>query len=217
VPIKNNDSVEYLSPVAITFDSNSNGISDDMENRLGVDYKKSDLTGVDKAIADGKALEQPKFKKESLISGSLTIEQVKNSDNPGTIKFQGKAAPNKVLTLFIYSTMPIVITVKSDSNGNWVYELDKSLINGKHEAYIVVNNSEGSIVEASLPKPFFIDEARAVALEEFIRMEDAASVSIPESSDGFIRTYVAAGVGFIALLIILFLFIRSKAARQENK
>ncbi|MDD5639238.1 MAG: hypothetical protein PHR47_00285 [Candidatus Pacebacteria bacterium] len=217
VPIENKNNEEYLSPVAITFDSNSNGIPDDMENRLGADYKKDELTGVDKAIAEGKALEQPKFKSESLISGSLTIEQVRNSDNAGIIKFQGKAAPDKLLTLFIYSTMPIVITVKSDSNGNWVYELDKSLINGKHEAYIVVNNSEGRIVEASLPKPFFIDEARAVALEEFIRMEDAASVSVSESSDGFIRTYVAAGVGFIALLIILFLFIRSKAEKQENR
>jgi len=219
VATSNSNEQKYLSPVAISFDSNGNGISDDMEARLGSKIDTSKLTGVDKAIADGKSLEQPKFKKEALISGVLTVEKVNNGDNNSSnnIRFQGKATPNQLLTLFIYSTMPIVITVKADANGNWVYDLDKSLINGKHEAYVVINNSEGRILEASLPKPFFIDEARAVAMEEFVRIEDASSVSVPESSDSFIRTYVAAGLGFIALLIVIFLFIRSKAARQEKE
>ena len=219
VSTSNSDEQKYLSPVAITFDSNGNGISDDMEARLGSKIDTTKLTGVDKAIADGKSLEQPKFKKEALISGVLTVEKVDNSGNNSSnnIRFQGKATPNQLLTLFIYSTMPIVITVKADANGNWVYDLDKSLINGKHEAYVVINNSEGRILEASLPKPFFIDEARAVAMEEFVRIEDASSVSVPESSDSFIRTYVAAGLGFIALLIVIFLFIRSKAAQQEKE
>ncbi|MCK9578072.1 Ig-like domain-containing protein [bacterium] len=212
---KTSDEQKHLSPVAITFDFNKNGIPDDIESRLGSNIDKDVLIGVDKAIIDGKSLEQPKLKKETLISGQLTIDQVNNKD--GGIKFQGKATPNQVVTLFIYSTMPIVITVKADSNGNWIYELDKTLINGKHEAYVVINNSEGRILEASLPKPFFIDEARAVAMDEFVRIEDASSISVPESSDNFIKTYVGAGLGFIFLLIVIFFFIRIKAAEQEKQ
>ncbi|MFA6252320.1 MAG: hypothetical protein WCX74_02890 [Candidatus Paceibacterota bacterium] len=206
---------KYLSPVAITFDENKNGIPDDIELRLGTDIKEESLTGVDRAIITGESLEQPKFKKETLISGQLTIDQVENQK--GGIRFQGKAIPNQIVTLFIYSTMPIVITVEADSNGNWIYELDKSLINGKHEAYVVINNSKGRIIEASLPKPFFIDEARAVAMDEFVRIEDASSVSVTESSDNFIKTYVGAGVGFIVLLIVIFLFIRKRASEQEGQ
>jgi len=215
LPTEVAENQKYLSPVAITFDDNRNGIPDDIELRLGSDIKEENLTGVDRAIITGESLEQPKFKKETLISGQLTIDQVENQK--GGIRFQGKATPHQVLTLFIYSTMPIVITVEADSNGNWIYELDKSLINGKHEAYVVINNSKGKILEASLPKPFFIDEARAVAMDEFVRIEDASSVSVTESSDNFIKTYVGAGVGFILLLIVIFLFIRKRASEQEGQ
>jgi len=79
--------------------------------------------------------------------------------------------------------MPIVLTVKTDQNGNWIYDLDKSLTNGKHEAYVAINNDTGRLVEASAPKPFFIQEAKAVSLDEYVGITDASSV--PDQTKNF--------------------------------
>ena len=110
--------------------------------------------------------------------------------------------------------MPIVVTVKSDENGNWVYDLDKSLVNGKHEVYVAINNDEGKIVEASVPELFFIAQAKAVTMEEFVKIEDASSVKTLEKSDSLIRTYVFVGIGFILLLLVSFLLIKKIATNK---
>jgi hypothetical protein len=208
---------QTLSPVAIVFDSNQNGISDDMEARLGnpkniesVDATK--LTGIDKALMQGKAIEQPKYS-NAAISKSIqvaAVENVKSADNakPAAIRFKGKAEPNQVITLFVYSSMPIVLTVKTDANGNWVYDLDKSLVNGKHEVYVAVNNDKGRIVESSLPMPFFIEQAQAVTMDQFAGIEDASNV--PDKSNNMMMYYVFGSLAFVAVLIGGFLVIRRK-------
>ena len=207
---------QTLSPVAIVFDSNQNGIADDIEARLGnpkdiKDVDSSKLTGIDKALVQGKSIEQPKLSSVT-ISNSIQIaavENIKSTDNEtAVIRFKGKAEPNQVITLFIYSVMPIVLTVKTDANGNWVYDLDKSLIDGKHEVYVAVNNDKGRIVESSLPMPFFIEKAQAVSMDQFAGIEDA--VNIPDKSNNMMMYYIVGSLVFVLILVGTFLLIRRK-------
>ncbi len=217
------DQQQILSPVAIVFDANKNGIPDDTEKRMNIvpiDVKLIDqkelsfLSGIDQALINGKPLEQPKLSdglKESklLTVNSIETVQIENTGIGSILRIQGKAEPNQVVTLFIYSVMPIVLTAKADAYGNWIYDLDKSLVDGKHEIYAAVNNSEGRIIAASLPTPFFIQEAKAVTIGDFIGIQKTAAV--PDASNNMINFYLAGGIVFIFLLIAGFLFIRKKS------
>ncbi|MFA5208549.1 MAG: Ig-like domain-containing protein [Candidatus Paceibacterota bacterium] len=231
-------SQESLSPVGISFDTDGDGLPDDVEKRLGTDINKKDtdndgvddneelkngtspldplakstnivLSGVDKALVDGKVLEQPKLA-SSTVSETLAVNSVQTVkvNQKNNIKFQGKAEPNKVITLFIYSVMPIVVTVQADSNGNWVYELDKTLVDGTHEAYVAINDDEGKIIETSLPTPFFIAQAEAVSVDNFVSTGDASQVS--DKTSGMIILYVLGGLVVVFVLIAGILIIRQR-------
>ena len=213
-----------LAPVAIVFDDNKNGVPDDIENRLGfvpenrqtVDSSK--LTGIDKAIIDGQSIEQPKFNQTIAVSDVLKVAEIKNIELVDTdknlnknIRFEGTALPNQIITLYIYSVTPIILTVQADANGNWVYDLDKTLVNGTHEVYVAINDEKGKIIETSLPKPFFIEEALAVSMEEFSGIQDATS--IPDQSKMILIFYALAGLICILVFVSLFLLIRQKLGK----
>jgi hypothetical protein len=230
-----------LSPVAITFDTDGDGLPDDMENRLGTDpnnkdtdsdgysdatelrmgtnpldssVKKSNifLSGIDKALIGGKTLEQPKYSELS-ADASLVINSVvtvATEGNKNNLKFEGKAKPSQVVTLFIYSTMPIVVTVQADVNGNWVYELDKTMVDGTHEVYVAVNNDEGKIVETSLPTPFFIQEAQAVSIDDFTATGDATQ--IVDQSNNLMMLYILGGLAVVLILVAGLLIIKQRFA-----
>ncbi|HOS87929.1 MAG TPA: hypothetical protein PL093_00145 [Candidatus Pacearchaeota archaeon] len=214
-----------LVPVAIALDSNQNGIPDDIEARLNIkskDLKEIDISklgGVDKAILNNQPLEQPKLNDQVKTTDSLTIEKIESLETVGSelsaniLRFKGKADPNEIITLFIYSPMPIVLTVKTDQNGNWIYDLDKSLTNGKHEAYVAINNDTGRLVEASAPKPFFIQEAKAVSLDEYVGITDASSV--PDQTKISIFFYILGGLIIILIMVVIFLIVRQKIMKEQ--
>lgn len=76
--------------------------------------------------------------------------------------FGGERTPNSFVTIYIYSD-PIVLTVKTDSEGNWTYELDKNLEDGNHEAYVAVTDNTGKITAKSEPIAF-VKIAQAVTV-----------------------------------------------------
>jgi len=214
---------DILSPIALGFDVNGNGIPDDAEGRLGslaqdrgsvTKEQLASLSGVDQALIQGKPLEQPKLSNAS-SSKSLTVVSIKNAtsatsnNTAGALKFQGKAEPGQVVTLFIYSSMPIVLTVKADENGNWVYDLDKSLVDGTHEIYAVISDKDGRIVETSQPAPFFIQEAKAVTVDDFVKTQPASAV--PDQSANITTFYLIGGGALILIMVVGFLLFRKKA------
>jgi len=214
---------------AIAFDDDSDGLPNDMEKRLGTDPKKEDTDGdglndkeelkiktdplkpliktnnivlseIDKAILADKSLEQPKS--TANINESLTIDSIKTVKS--NLIFQGKAEPNQVVTLFIYSAMPIIATIQSESDGNWKYELDKNLIDGEHEAYLVINNSEGKILEASASKPFSITEGKIVSSGN---QEPAPPIK------NMMILYIFGGLIMISFLIAAILIIKQESSK----
>jgi len=99
--------------------------------------------------------ENPKISGE--VNESLKVESVdlKESVNgKKNVILAGKAEPNALVTIYIFSEDPIVITVKTDENGNWNYELDKEIADGQHEVYVAMTDDEGKIITKSQPIAF---------------------------------------------------------------
>jgi len=78
------------------------------------------------------------------------------------LKISGKALPNIYITVFIYSD-PIVLTIKTDSNGDWSYTLDKPLEEGNHEVYVAVADNTGKVTAKSEPI-LFVQTAEATTI-----------------------------------------------------
>ncbi len=209
--VKNKDSL-VSSPVAIVFDDNHNGIPDELEDR-NEGVAPEEMTGVDKALTTGKSIEQPKD--GQMMSTGLTIE-VENSRSGDGLVFKGKSEPNQIITIFIYSPMPIVVTVKADDNGNWIYDLKKGLSNGHHEVYVAINNSEGKLIEASVPKLFFVAEARAVAIDDYVGIQPANISEFGQKDDSLTRTYLFGGAAVILIMIIGFFLIKRAVINKHG-
>jgi hypothetical protein len=199
-------------------DTDGDGVNDAEELKKGTDplstgdTNKIELAQVDKAIVNGESFEQPKYN-ESETREDLTFDSANNivvdENGKNNIRFQGTARPNEVITLYIYSTMPIVVTVKADASGNWIYDLDKTLVDGKHEVYVAVNDDKGRVVQSGLPKLLFIQEAKAVGMDGFI---DASTV--PDKSDNMMMYYLIGGLVCILIIILIFLIIKSRMTRK---
>lgn len=205
IPIETNESQKGLSPVAISISSEGNDLPDDVIARIGQDFKIETLSGVDRAIVEGKPLEQPKF--NSFKGESLIVESVETEEK-GSLVIRGKSNPGEIITLFIYSSIPIVVTVQADQDGNWIYTLDKSMVDGTHEVYAVLHNDEGRIIEASTPKIFFVAETQAVSMEEMLLSGNISEVK--DDPENMMTLYLWGGISIIIILIALLLIAKRK-------
>jgi len=205
IPIETNESQKGLSPVAISISSEGNDLPDDVVARIGQDFKIETLSGVDRAIVEGKPLEQPKF--NSFKGESLIVESVETEEK-GSLVIRGKSNPGEIITLFIYSSIPIVVTVQADQDGNWIYTLDKSMVDGTHEVYAVLHNDEGRIIEASTPKIFFVAETQAISMEEMLLSGNISEVK--DDPENMMTLYLWGGISIIIILIALLLIAKRK-------
>ncbi|HLA26000.1 MAG TPA: Ig-like domain-containing protein [Patescibacteria group bacterium] len=168
-------------------DTDGDGYLDGEEVQSGYDPLKPPTDATAAAPLKLKPVEEPKNSEKPILE-SLVVEKIENRENKtvpspstnetntqagtpetveNTIILTGKGPANTILTLFIYSVDPIVITVKTDDDGNWQYELDKTLEDGEHEVYVTVTDDTGKIQTQSSPIAFFVKEAKAVSPESF--------------------------------------------------
>jgi len=116
------------------------------------------------------------------------------------VVFKGEALPNSFITLYIYST-PIMVTVKTDSRGEWQYVLDKELENGNHTVYTATVNNTGNIIAKSSGF-LFTKTAEAVTLRDIPTVEASTVVNKPGLLKGNILYF---SIGFIFVVVILIL------------
>jgi len=90
------------------------------------------------------------------------VEMVETLEGNSVLKITGKALPDIYVTIYIYSD-PIILTIKTDSDGNWTYTLDNPLNEGEHQVYVVVTDNVGKIVAKSEPI-VFIQTAEAAII-----------------------------------------------------
>jgi hypothetical protein len=125
------------------------------------------------------------------------------------IILKGKATPNTVVTLYIYSELPIIATTETDENGNWNYTIDKPLADGEHKVYVALPDANGNITKKSPPFSFFISKARAVTPQQFAK--EIADV-IPKASiwQRWLWLWVLAAVLILAALIFAGIYVFRK-------
>lgn len=137
-------------------------------------------------LAGGLAVENPKITgtTQSNIMNVASVAALELKDTPDGKKdvakalFKGKALPNSFVKLYLFSD-PIVVTVKTDDQGNWSYILDKTLPDGAHSAYVAMVDNGGRILAKSSPLPF-VKEASALTVEAA-----GPDVGIPETTGMF--------------------------------
>lgn len=125
---------------------------------------------VSSVIDEGVKFEDPLIagveKKAMLAVSNVQVAEVgTNAAGETTAKkllLSGTALPNSFVTLYVFST-PIVVTVKADSSGAWVYTLDKELPNGSHQVVSAITDEGGHILAKSETLPF-VKVAAAVSV-----------------------------------------------------
>ncbi len=218
------------SPALLVLDEDGDGLPDDVERRLGTDPRAPDTDGdgftdgeevkngynplgpgaldapprgVEKALIEGRPLEEPRGA-ETLVDPSFTIAAdapapAEEASEESVIRLSGTAAPNSVVTIFVYSYLPVVVTTTTDENGNWTYDFGSKLAEGRHEAYVSVNDDTGKLVAASSPLAFFVREAQAVTEEDFLRPD----VNVEEAPAEMSRWFIYGGIALVVFALVL--------------
>ena len=134
-----------------------------------------------------------------------SVSPILSSDTNSTTtkiytEIKGRALPKSLVTLYIYST-PVMVTVRADEDGTFLYVYEKDLDDGDHEVYVALTTTEGDIVVKS---PVF----------QFFR--EAQAFSSPDSGNGDSLVPATAGTPLtkdpyfivisITLLVVSFIF-----------
>lgn len=204
-------------------DTDVDGYSDYVEyasgyNPLGEGKLKTEnkLAPVEMAIVNNEIFEQPKSKgalHEDFVTESVTNLGTATSSKAGGYLLQGKATPNTVISLYIYSDLPLMITVKTDDYGNWKYELRQSLSDGEHEVYVALNDTTGKVIAKSNPLSFVVKEAQAASLSDAVLNNTAPTIE-SENNNIFIYYLLIFGVSVLAGVIIFINLVKRK--RNSN-
>jgi hypothetical protein len=214
-------------------DTDNDGVSDAEEARVGTDPNIADTDGDgfpdweelrggfdplkysagDKS--DKVAFESPKqesssvSEKEDTRYAIKTVRRVTASDeDKGVTAFSGTGLPNSYLTLYIYSD-PIIVTVRTDANGNWSYELDRDLEEGSHEVYVAVTDNMGRITAQSKPLPF-TKTAQAITMSSETFPAQASEAGNQSMLSRSFPLYIGMGIGIAVLFILLMVVIIRK-------
>ena len=216
--LENRELLTVLNSAVLIIDTDGDGLPDDLEEYYGTDIYNSDSDGdgytdaeeiqngyspngdgrleiartvFDEIILSNIPLKQPKFAPLN-VDNSLTVKEVVNVDDK--IRLNGQAEPDTWVNIYLYSDLPLVMTTKTDANGNWSYTIQKSLQDEHHRVYVTVNSMTGKVVKQSAPTSFLVKSAKAVTADDYF---DTATTA--DATSNMIFYYIA---GAILLIII---------------
>jgi hypothetical protein len=194
-------------------DSDNDGLEDNTEIESGKNPTVSQNNpGGDKIVYEN-AKENGKMEKDTYkVTG---IDMLKGDGATKKLKISGSGPPNSYLTIYIYSELPTVLTVKTDSNGNWSYVLDKQLDDGEHEVYVAVTDSAGKIMAKGEPL-FFVKSAEAVTIIPPAEASQAGSSSVKKRSSRDLIFYSIIGFFSLIFSIVSIGLVVKKIRKKEN-
>ena len=210
-----NKEEERLGTNPFLADSDEDGFLDGDEIKNGYNpLKFSPGDKSDKMIFQdprekGEVKEEFEVKEVELVKeGSPTL----NKENK--IRLAGKALPNTFINIYIYSSAPVIVTVKTNENGNWSYELDKDIEDGNHEAYVVMTDNTGKITAKSNPIRF-IKTAQAITIEKQVSGNQIKSPIESNQRKSFVYLLLIA-VAFSGIAIIIVGVITDYRANKKD-
>jgi len=194
------DEVNIYNTDPTSPDSDNDGYTDGAEILGGFDPLSQTVESslVYEDPKENGAIRRDMFAVKDVAIKRLAAPEGGAEGSASNLVFSGNGLPNSFITLYIYST-PVIVVVKTDSDGNWSYILDRELSDGSHEVYAAITDNTGSILAKSDALPF-VKQVEAVTL---------GSETIPvsgEGEEGFFnqgRLYIMAFVGAFVLGIAL--------------
>ncbi|HSD12299.1 MAG TPA: Ig-like domain-containing protein, partial [Patescibacteria group bacterium] len=208
-------------------DTDGDGYDDGTELRGGYNPRGKgrladgvkNLAPVDVAIASGALIEQPTNAGDVSPDLVVTAAETRSglpADSAGAeaapagggnaLHLSGRAKPGQVVTIFIYSYLPVVLTTEANDDGTWSYDLDSGLSDGQHEVYATVTDETGKIQGKSNPLSFFVSEAKAVTEDQFFKPEEVSPLAAAAVQEP-VRQLAGWYLGGAALLIVVALVI----------
>jgi hypothetical protein len=194
-------------------DSDGDSYADGEELRSGhdplnpiPDTANSTLNPTATALLSGALLGQPA--NQGTLDSSLTLSPATTATK-GRLRLTGQGDPNSLLLVYLYSKLPLVLTVQTNASGQWTYELSEPLTENLHTAYVAVANGDGTIARKSSALQFFVKKAEAVTVTSFL--SDEPIVETSDAVESPMRSYLLAGGALILIGLILvgfFYFIR---------
>lgn len=142
------------------------------------------------------------------------VALVEKNNGVKQLELSGKSEPNAIVTLYIFSKDPIVISIKADVDGLWNYELDKELADGQHEVYVAVADDEGKIVSKSEPIAF-IKTAQAADMIPFSEFQENES-PVKNSAQQFVLIAIIVMSVCLALALAAIGFLTRKESFNEG-
>jgi len=211
-------------------DSNKDGISDydsvhvyNMNPRAPAvvsNYEGRSINAAEKVLLgfDPTKVEIVKVEKEEPVTAvtpvveTYKVKEVALTEEKEVV-LRGQALPNSFITIYIYST-PIIVTIKTDSNGEWVYKLDKELENGDHTVYTASVNNSGNIVAKSTPF-LFTKTAEAASLKDTsLTQTDTSKPSLLANSSIYQKTIILVTIILLVILLLVIIGMPSKKSKD---
>jgi len=186
------------------FDSDGDGIPDGAEIMRGFDP----LSAKGETVLTFTSPKEVGIIRDDVLSVSAITPIIETDDTRGTPRVQaeitGRALPNSIVTLLIYST-PTVVTVRTDTDGTFTYQFDKELEDGSHEIYVAVTDNTGDVIAKSSPFRF-VKEAEAFTVTDEGAVAEAPVVSsiTPLPTRDLYNIVAALGVLSLGLILIIF-------------
>lgn len=153
------------------------------------------------------AYQDPREDKEAFVSSTYKVNKIqllKQDDGDQDLMFEGVALPNSYVTLFIYST-PIMVTVRTDTNGTWTYEMEQELENGEHQMYVATVDNSGKLLARSNPILFTKSaEAATIGIAGSLEQSVGAQTFL---KDNFILITLAV---LIAVVVLTMMFVGNR-------
>ena len=206
-----NDVEEYYGTDIYNSDSDNDGYNDSEEVKnnydpLNTGILEKERSNLDKIILSNTSLEQPKILSDK-INEDFIIQEVDNIEE-GTI-LTGKAEPNTWINIYLYSSLPLVMTTKTDESGNWSYAIKNPLTDGHHKVYVTINDDTGKITKQSSPLSFFVKEAKAVTANEYF--DDNI---VTDKVSNMLFYYIIAAIILISLGLGIILLVHKRSSND---
>lgn len=182
-----------IEPIVEVTSTEDNGSTSENSPYFRADEEINEDDEKDEEFEDAKESKAPVIEE----CGSTSIEMIESLGRK-KLKLEGFGPPNTALTVYVYSDDPVVLSVKTDSNGDWSYVLEDNLEDGEHQVYVAITEESGRIKGKSNPL-VFVKTAQAVSV---ISNQSVSPTQKAKSNFMVLSIVLSIAAIFLALAII---------------